>query len=192
MQTVCCGPIKCISRSHHPLQWLPVQMFPLENPAELPRTPETCGGPSHPAVLLPRSHRRWLLHTPPHVGDPTSPRHVWDLSPRFSEVGGVGGPGPGAHSPLLFAKEQEDRLRLGRKTAACLPACSEPGGGGWHRLQARRGRLGADGVRTISLWQGPEEPLDVPLESSTFPASPGASSSAPGEWMGLGSFGNKH
>lgn len=49
------GPIDYIFQSQHPHPRLPVQMFPSENPAKLPRTPGPSADPSYPAVLPLRS-----------------------------------------------------------------------------------------------------------------------------------------
>lgn len=81
------GPINYIFQSQHPHPRLPIQMFPSESPAKPPRMPGPSADPSYPAVLPPRSQRRWLPLAAPAVGDPTSPRLSWDLSLRRLGVG---------------------------------------------------------------------------------------------------------
>lgn len=79
------------------------QMFPLENPTELP---EHQGHLLTPSTLLSSHQHRTgsgslcLRSPPPSVGDPTSPRHSWDLSSRFPcwRGGGGGCPGPPSRS----------------------------------------------------------------------------------------------
>lgn len=126
---------------------------PWKTPLSYPKHQGHLLSPVPPAVLLPRSYRRWLPLAAPDAGDPASPRHVWDPSPRFPEWG--------LGWEALALGPPSGSVCRGTGRAACpMPAPSLGGAGPVWRYTKHRQQSALDGC--------PEEPRAVPRPLSRW------------------------